>query len=226
MLLIAGGSSICSAATNELAMETPLDCVVSTPKSNIVVVFKSDETGGRIFSAEKPIIFGFASLTNTGLSIFMLRPEYGYRIAAKNESGKTIEKTRLGARYGARFEEVKAPYKDALDMTRAVGYLAGEPYWTIAAQDVPSLTRHFPAPQDLFKIDEPGVYNITVELQCLCSDNLYLVRLPPVELKVLKIEQPVAVADHSYVLYMAEIGAVIIGISWLILRRGRGGAIN
>jgi len=194
------------------------DCVLSAPQSNIMVVFKCSQADPRIFLSDQPIVFGFLSVTNRSFEVFMLSPEYGYRIGATNETGQKVEKTRMGRRYGFRFDEVKASYEDLLDMTPSLGNAGSRPYWTRAFEDIPSLSRQLPAPQDLFKMDKPGVYEITLEVQCLYSDEIRPIRFAPVTLRVVKRE-PAALSDNHILSTAMKVACLGAGILWLIYRR-------
>lgn len=167
------------------------NCVLSRPRSNIFYAFRSSINDASYFPADKPIWFGFGSTTNYSYYVFMLRPEYGYRILARSEDGQVVKPTRLGASYGEKFDKIKG-YDEALDWTRGHGGNSVRPFMDYAHRDLPSLDRIFPSPQELFNFDKPGKYTMWIELQCLSrsflpnATNIYLVRFPPIQLQVIK----------------------------------------
>jgi len=227
--LLSIGRSCYPAGTNAERFGTSSDYLLSKPTSNMAVVIQYPGENTRLFQSDQPIRFGFESMTSTVYDVFLLRPEYGCRIGATSESGQAVKRTGNGKRYGANFDDIAGVSRDAFDDSRLPGYARNMPYLTIARQMTPLRERMIPAPQELFIFDKPGIYSLRLEFQSFycelrsSSTNLYLVKFPPVELKVLKIEQPVAVADHVFVQYIVEMGAVIIGIGWLTLSRMRAG---
>jgi hypothetical protein len=207
-----------SVETNRFAFDT-LNSVISAPRSNIVVVFTSHEQGAAHFAADQPITFGFLAMTNTDNKVFMLSPEYGYRISATDENGQSVETTSTGRGYGRLFEDIKGVHdKSALDMTWILGYRRAAPYAAYATEVIPSLGRKLPAPQELFKFRKAGGYTVTVELQCLYSTNLYLVRFPPVKLQIIKTEQEGS-SDHHILFTTMEFAGILIGILWILAQK-------
>jgi hypothetical protein len=166
--------------------------VYSKPCSNIYSVFQSSIDDASYFPANKSIPFGFISATNYNYEVYILRSEYGYRILCKSEAGEQVKPTRLGARYGAKYDELKEYNNNALDWTVGNGNNANRPFWAMVYHDQPSLTRIFPPPDQLFNFDKPGKYTLWIELQCFARpylpypSNLYIVRLPAAKLQVIK----------------------------------------
>jgi hypothetical protein len=175
--------------------------VVTETVSNLFVVFRHEEPRAptTVFLSDTPVRFGFSSTSNMYYDIFMLRPEYGYRVFAKSENGERLEATRLGARYGEKFGEIRGYDKDTLDFSRRRGDRHPDrerPYYVgKAAQGFSGLPRSLPAPEELFRFNKPGKYIMWIEMQVLCcpsgrgaAGDIYLVKFPPVGLQVIKKE--------------------------------------
>lgn len=167
-------------------------CVISQPSSNVICVFESFGGDPPLFPAQRPVIFGLRSETNYNYEIFMLAPEYGYKLVATSAEGVAVRPTKLGARYGVKFDKVKVGDNDALDWTSDGTYNGGRPFWTVAPQQVPALSRKLPPPDQLFVLEKPGKYTVSVTVQVILrpqtpgSTNRYIARFPPVNLEIVK----------------------------------------
>jgi len=184
-------------------VESPIitGSVVTETVSNLYVVFRNEEprVSTAVFPSDKLVRFGFSSATNMNFDIFMLRPEYGYKLFATSEDGERLKATRMGAHYGQKFGKVRGYDKDILDFSRRRAdrhpdrerpYYAGR-----AAQGFSGLPRSLPAPEELFRFGKPGKYVMWVEMQVLCcpsgrgaAGDIYLVKFPPVGLQMIKKE--------------------------------------
>jgi hypothetical protein len=184
-------------AQKEATQDTTLNArfdgrVVTETRSNVFIVFLNGKGTRTDLLANQPIECGFVSII-TNYNIDILRPEYCCKISAKTSDGKTVEKTRIGAKYGTEFNNVKKWDKKMFDMTFTNDSHPSHelPYWLPAKMNWPSI-RKLPAPQELFKFDKPGTYEMEIELQFFAypmhtsSTNAYLVKLPPVKVKVFK----------------------------------------
>jgi len=171
-------------------------------RSNVFAVFRNETAEKEVvFRSDVPIPFGFCLNTNSSYSsyhVFMLRPEYGYELSAKSESGELVRKTRLGASYGGKFTEIKGFDRSKLDMSKT-GRI--NPYSTYASRNF-SITRSLPPPDALFELKKPGRYTVQVALQFYCwprsavSNDVWLVRLKPVNLNVIKHPEQVSVLTN------------------------------
>lgn len=182
----------CAGGTNTFFIYQVENCVVSGQQSNMVVYFEGPHKNDAVLDADKPFNYGFQSTISNYFQLFILRPEFGYKISAKGEDGNAVELTRLGAKYGSRFSEINGYKKGIFDMTP--GYSHVSPYWAYAAN--PGPPRPLPAPDKLFKFKRPGRYIMSVEVKCLYrpvpppgesyKTNLHIVQFPPVKLTVVK----------------------------------------
>lgn len=195
---------------NNALNEEILGCVASKPAGNLMVAFVPPYAGTRppdqrgigaavMFPSDKAIPFGFASTSNI-FEIFRLAPEYGYRISARSEDDTAVRLTKVGRRYGRRFDQVKGYDERALDWSgeyyapdnRKVRFGSARPFRTLAAGSYPSFQTILPPLDDLFKFDKPGRYIVQIEVQCFsrpfppASTNMQIVRFPPVKLTVEK----------------------------------------
>lgn len=143
-------------------------------------------------SIDDQINFGF--ITTTGMfSVYLMKPEYSCRISVVSESGKIVPRTRAGEKYGRSFDAVKKWDRGFLDMS-GPNAQRRRPYWTLAQPDFPSVKK-LPALRELFNFENPGAYEVTIEMQVFShafresSTNAYLVKLPPVKLKVINTDE-------------------------------------
>lgn len=170
---------------------------VVSRQDKLAVVYQPSPEGTRVvlakeFDSSKPIYFELISTTNRPFVLYILRPEYGFRISASTETGEQIQPTHKGAKYGKNFDALKGYDDEAIPPQR----------WKVIAS-LPNSNSGYgmpmPAPDELFKFKKPGKYIMTIEAACFASrdfppragdksTNYYLVKFPPVKLQVVKKE--------------------------------------
>ena len=170
-----------------------LEQSVSDTRSNICVVFFTAHPQGT--STGNPIRYGFVSATNITHNLLLLRPEFGCRIIARSEDGKLVPRTKLGARYGQKFDALTHWVWDKKKLaTKETG--SGDPqrpYWTLARHAFPAVLE-FPSLDRLFHFPTPGRYTVTISFKIAAYSygtrlsQASLVELPPVSFDALKRE--------------------------------------
>jgi len=180
------------------------NCVMSAPRSNLFVGFRSPlvrgqlryESGALVFPADAPLAFGFGTSLDKPLDVIALKKEFGYIISARSLEGFEVEKTSSGRDYGSRINECWRWAEEQFDTTKGQGSLRGAPYLNVAKISTVNFSRRLPPPDDLFHFKKPGHYVLSIEVQCLVAPygasnptNAHVVRLPPVSLQVVKEEK-------------------------------------
>lgn len=173
--------------------------VASKSQNGVVMMFlpskdRKPDVSAPIFSAGKPIRFGFCSTGSAPAVLFILLPEFGFRISAFAENGDKVELSHQGARFGKRFADLEGYDKRAIDTSRSK-----PPHWYIAAPSdtMPTLESTIPSPDDLFNFSHSGRYTMIVEASCFLgkrfpppagshATNYVLVKFPPVKLQIIK----------------------------------------
>jgi hypothetical protein len=177
---------------------------VSRPSDRLVMFYCPHSPTGKLlsakeFDASQKIDFGFILTTNILHSVlFVLKPEYGFRISAMTESNSVVLLTKLGKRFGSHFNDVGVFDKnvvevDPRDPPRRM------PNWVYVSfrDEQPSLGHNLPSPDQLFNLPTPGRYTIIIEAACFVGDdpipqinstNYHLVKFPPVKLQIIKKE--------------------------------------
>jgi len=141
----------------------------------------------------------WATYCNTGrVRIwFPLDPAYGVKIRMFGPNGKEVKKTWTGRNYGTKWDKLHS-YKD----TRLQGIEAGGSFEENKAES--SAGGNLPPPQELFKMEQPGIYMMEIEIQLfrhpanrgtdVWSRNL--LRFSPIRIKVEKPPDAKPPKDH------------------------------
>ncbi len=118
---------------------------------------------------------------------FPLDPAYGVKVKMFGPSGKEVKRTSLGRDYGTKWDKLHSNKDTRLQSVQAWGSFEENKGQSSAGGSLP-------APQELFKMDEPGTYTMEVEIQLFRHPSTRdtdawsrnLLRFSPIKIKVEK----------------------------------------
>jgi hypothetical protein len=162
--------------------------IISQPKSNLcLVVLRTAIHHSESFPSDSRIYFGFISTNGARYKVCNLKPEYGIRLSATNESGKIAEKTSKGKSFGERFDLVKG--YDRKIIPKADGTKLQ--YISIVTSGFPETGRSLPPLNELFRFDPSTKYKVFLELQVIAwpfngspSKDSFVVKFDPIMITV------------------------------------------
>jgi len=177
--------------------------VVCRSKEGLAIIYCPPINGtkmvdARTFDSSKPIHFGFVLMTNRASVLFILRPEYGFRISAVTETGELVTPSSKGSKFGRYFEDIEGFDKSVIDPKREQSHGAVPNWYHVSPADhVPGLYDSLPPPDELFNFKKPGKYTMRIESACFLSresiphihsnsTNYYVVKFPIVELNIIR----------------------------------------
>jgi hypothetical protein len=139
-------------------------------------------------ASDKPIHFGFVLTTNSYSVVFILLPEYGFRISATTTNGEPIKFTREGSRFGRYFDHVVGFDKHFIDPTRNERHGSIPNWYNVWPSDqMPNVGNALPAPDDLFEFKKDGYYKMKIETACfLCLKFTNTIQVDPTNYSVEK----------------------------------------
>jgi hypothetical protein len=163
------------------------DSIASSCASNMAVEFIVPFPDAPYFRADRPMFFGFVSLTNSNYVVLRLSPERGYRIEATSSKGEHVERTWKGRSYGRDFDTVTNAVVKGPGRLFGFLYSSRNDHMTFVGREV-SFGMELPAPEELFNFDHVGVYSVSIEVQChYCvlpgGSPINIVKFPPVKLE-------------------------------------------
>lgn len=166
--------------------------VTSQVRSNLALVLPLSTPGNRL--SDRPLQIGFVSTDGNPRLVFLLRPDYGFRISAVSEKGEALPFTKKGIAFSNELKMAKGYDKAILAKFFSRGGPRGISSLTMAS-DKPSSVE-FPSPDSLFQFPRPGQYTLTMEVQVLTCPlgcdvrGARAVRFPPVRVVVEKVIAP------------------------------------
>src|ERR1035441_9771953 len=127
-----------------------------------------------------------AFMDGSNMELCYPAPPFGVRIEMTGPDGKEVAKTALGRTFGSKWDKLRS-FKDGklghTDTRKALDLRGG------GFSGVPFL-----APEDLFRVDEPGIYTLEIQMQMFRHTaspdpevwHTNLMRFSPVKIKVEK----------------------------------------
>jgi hypothetical protein len=134
--------------------------------------------------------FIWCPFSNVGLvRVYFPNPNYAFRIRMISPDGKETRKTPLGQTYGSRFDHLQSEMQEA---TRGRGIIDAQGRYDASEPKDSFSGRSLPKPNDLFVMDQTGVYKLELEFQisgphkATDKPGLNFLRFPPMKIKVEK----------------------------------------
>ena len=166
--------------------------ILSLPINGIYVAVIDWPGNQSVIRTNEPFHFDdkqvWSAYCNTGkvLIFYPLDPAYGVKVKMLAPDGKEVRKTSLGKSYGSKWDKLHS-YNDT---RMRFGFPEGPFEQNHGEGSGPFI----PSPQELFKMDKPGIYTMQIEIQALrynTATNINkgesnLLRFSPINIKVEK----------------------------------------
>jgi len=175
---------------------------------------------GPAFSADGRIIYGLIAESKPWPTIFFPKDEYFCIAKMKDAHGRDVSRRIFGPNPGRHFISLDQPFAAKLRMFQATdGRIPVLEYLHPYGSGL-----YFYSPDQLFLLEEPGTYKLTLQFQVFkavsgngAELNLELVRFPPLEVLVVKnYRDAFSLHPWTFVYGGAAFGVVGLGVFWLI----------